>query len=83
MSLYDYMQSKKISRNDPGFTALLFSLIRKADTLNLALIESVFPAHVEEMKARYNAPGGCLNEDEVEWYNGYLAATTKEDDDGS
>lgn len=58
MGLYDYIDSQKYCNDN--FYALLMGAIRKADDLNMAKLEVVFPDVVKEMKARYNAPGGRL-----------------------
>ena len=63
MSLYGYKESQKISETDPGFDALIFAAIRKADTKNLMILEHAFPMLVVEFKERYNAPGGVLDID--------------------
>jgi hypothetical protein len=63
MALYDYQQSKKISQFDPSFLAILFALMRKADDFNTAKIRSLWPLEYEEMRQRYNAPGGILPEE--------------------
>jgi len=61
--LYSYNESKQISGNGYGFYSLLFALIRKADSSNLEKIERIFPDEVAEFQARYNAPGGILEDD--------------------
>ena len=64
MSLYSYIQSKEISGSDPDFQALLFSLMRKADTENLEIIKRNWPDDYNEFVLRYFAPGGCLDAEE-------------------
>ncbi len=78
MSIFDYVESRDITKTDPGFYALLFSLMRKADTINIGKLQAAWPIEWEELQARYNAPGGCLNGVEREWYDRYLEQ--KEDD---
>lgn len=63
MSLYDYRASSELSRLDFPFYAMLFALIRRADTRNMALIEAAWPESYAEFVARYNAPGGVLDGD--------------------
>lgn len=58
MSLYDYQQSQKLT--DEGFYTLIMAAMRQADDSNLARIKSLWPREYEELKARYNAPGGIL-----------------------
>ena len=64
MSHYDYELSKEISSKDPPFAALIMSAIRKADTENSFKLGEAWPEIFTELKARYNAPGGLL-EDEL------------------
>ena len=64
MSLYDYKKSLEISAEDPPFYALIMAAAQQADTSNLTLFEQVFPGTIEEVRARYNAPGGVIYEGE-------------------
>lgn len=66
MSLHEYLCSQAISAEDPPFYALLFAMIRQADTDNVEKIKRAWPDKWEEMQARYNAPGGILPEDGIE-----------------
>jgi len=59
-SHWDYERSFEISKEDPPFYALLFALIRKADSRNLEKISREWPDVVAEFKMRYNLPGGLL-----------------------
>lgn len=64
MSLHSYHLSKKLSKSDPPFYALIMAAMRKADTENLRRLKEMWPAVWEELQARYNAPGmGVLPED--------------------
>jgi hypothetical protein len=63
VSLYDYEVSRRISATDPPFYALIMAAIRKADTVNTALLRAAFPDVYAEFQARYNAPGGQLDTD--------------------
>jgi len=58
MSLYDYQKSILINSEDYPFYALIMVAMRKADDANLAKLHTVFPEIYNELKARYNAPGG-------------------------
>ena len=60
MSLYDYRVSQAISAEDPSFAALIMAAFRKADTDNSMKLRKAFPEILEELKARYKAPGGLL-----------------------
>jgi hypothetical protein len=64
MSLMDYKLSLLVSREDPPFYALLFSAMRKADSANAVRLQIAFPEVWLELKARYDAPGGCLEGEE-------------------
>jgi hypothetical protein len=65
MSIIDYQESQQISAsNDWTFKALIMAAMRKADDENLAKLESVFPDVLAELRARYNAGGGALNDHE-------------------
>lgn len=65
MSRYDYEVSKQISQDDPPFAALIMAAMRKADTANAERLAQAFPAIYVELRKRYNAPGGYL-EDEAD-----------------
>lgn len=60
MSLYDYRKSVEISANDHPFYALIMSVMRQADTNNAAMLKACWPDVWEELKERYNAPGGFI-----------------------
>ncbi len=60
MSHYEYIESLRISANDPGFYALLMAAILKADDVNYRKLMHAWPELVEERRERYNAPGGYL-----------------------
>jgi hypothetical protein len=64
MSLHEYLYSKTLDRYDPPFYALLFEMLRKADSMNAELIREAWPEKYEEHERRYNAKGGVLPEDE-------------------
>ena len=86
MTLVAYRESQKIAYNDPSFYAIIMAAMRKADGINLEKLKSVFPETFEELKARYNAPGGCLNQREMDWLQRVLDAEnsndTEDDDNG-
>ena len=60
MSLHEYLCSQAISAGDPPFYALLFAMIRKADSENASKICRCWPEKFREMQRRYNAPGGII-----------------------
>ena len=61
MSLYDYKMSQKIAAEDYPFYALIMTAMRQADSDNIDLLKFAFPDVWHELKDRYNAPGGFLN----------------------
>lgn len=60
MSYRDYVIGRELVKSDPPFYALIQAAARRADTSNMARLQLVFPGVVEELRARYNAPGGLL-----------------------
>jgi len=60
MSLYDYITSLELGKQDYPFYALIMAAMRRADTDNLAALMASFPEVWEELHKRYNAPGGLL-----------------------
>lgn len=66
MSIIDYQESETISQG-LSFRAMIMAAMRKADSNNLTKLQEAFPDILEELRARYNAPGGALNEQEMEF----------------
>lgn len=60
MSLYDYQCSLTLSKEDPPFSALIMSAIRKADSENADKLEAAWPEVWREFAERYNTPGGVI-----------------------
>jgi hypothetical protein len=60
MSLYDYKAGLEISAQDYPFYALIQAAMRQADSTNIELLKSCWPGIWEELRARYNSPGGLL-----------------------
>ncbi len=69
MSHYDYKLSQHISARDEPFYALLFALMRRADSDNLEKIKQHWPDAWQEFYNRYNALGGFLEGED----NTYIA----------
>lgn len=68
MSLVSYLQSKEISgQRDWDFSSLVMAAMRKADTGNFTALALAFPDIAAELQARYDAPGGALDDGEREW----------------
>jgi hypothetical protein len=64
MSSHDYKMSKWISMHKLPFYALIMAAMRQADTSNTAKLRAAWPDVWDELQARYNAPGGYLNDAE-------------------
>jgi len=60
MSKYDYDKSREIAAQDYPFYALIMAAMRKADDVNISLLKSCWPEVFQELRERYNAPGGYL-----------------------
>lgn len=63
MSLFDYEVSKVLAVADYPFHALVMAAMRQADTTNLGRLQLAFPDVWAELQARYNAPGGILDDE--------------------
>lgn len=63
MSLFDYEVSKVLAAADYPFHALVMAAMRQADTTNLDALRNAFPHVWSELEARYNAPGGILDDE--------------------
>jgi hypothetical protein len=72
MSIIDYRKSIHLSSN--GFYPLLMAAMRNADNDNLEKLKQVFPRVYEELTQRYNAPGGALSRNEMDWVVASLKA---------
>lgn len=66
MSLHEYIESNRITHEDPPFYALIMAALRKADGQNLAKLQAAFPEVAAELQARYEASGGRLESDSME-----------------
>ena len=68
VSLHEYLESRTISasRPEPSFYALIMAAMRGAGTENALRLRMAYPEVWEELKARYNAPGGKLDTDRQE-----------------
>ena len=60
MSRFDYDVSREIAKNDYPFASLIMAAMSKADSTNIEKLAAVFPEIYNEVRARYNAPGGTL-----------------------
>ena len=63
MSLYDYHRSKEIAGLDLPFYALIMAAMRQADTPNTAKLQAAWPELYDEIRERYNAPGGLIGDE--------------------
>lgn len=60
MSLYDWTKALELEKKDVPFYGLLMAAVLRADDLNLAKLNVMWPEICSEVQARYNAPGGKL-----------------------
>ena len=60
MSLHSYLTSHKLHDHDYPFSSLIMAAMRRADTGNQTLLRQAFPVIWNELKERYDAPGGLL-----------------------
>jgi len=65
MSLYDYRAAVALLKQDPPFYALIMAAMYRADSDNAAKLADAFPETWAEVNARYHAPGGVLQGEEV------------------
>ena len=76
MSIYDYIGSQNISAQvfyltkGDEFYSLVMAAFRLADTDNLEKLQEAFPELYNEFMQRYNAPGGALDKEEMEYVLG-------------
>jgi len=61
MSLHSYQESQKLMLEDYPFSSLIMAAIRKADSVNVAILENAFPEIHAEFKHRYWSGGGLLS----------------------
>ena len=63
MSLYEYRESQEIDSKQYGFYSLIMAAMRQAEDINISKLKVLFPDIFNELQARYNAPGGKLEND--------------------
>lgn len=73
--LREYLASQKLASRAgelPAneFHSLLMAAARFASSNNLEQMERIWPDLIQELKLRYNAPGGALNDKELEYVLG-------------
>jgi hypothetical protein len=66
MSLHSYRVSLELAGQDLPFSALIMAAMRKADTENQIILKYAYPEIWTELEARYNAPGGALDDERRE-----------------
>lgn len=62
--LHAYEVSQKLTADDTPFSALIFAAMRKADSVNIILLQNAFPELYAELHERYWAPGGKIGDEE-------------------
>ena len=65
MSYYDYKMGQQVSSRDYPFYALIQAAMRQADTDNIEKLKAAFPSTWQELRERYDAPGGLLSGEEA------------------
>jgi hypothetical protein len=80
MGIREYRESQYLA-NEGSFYGLLMATMRKAGGVNLEKLKSAFPEQWAELSARYDAPGGCLNDAEIKWLTCVLESETGETED--
>jgi len=78
LSLYDYLEGRKISEQDPPFAALIQAAMRKADTDNLEKLRREWPDIWNELQLRYNAPGAVIPDDTIDYWPGVSPGVSDE-----
>lgn len=63
MSWHEYEVSRVITAQDLPFYALVMAAMRQADTDNQKVLQEAFPDVWAELRLRYDAPGGILEDD--------------------
>jgi hypothetical protein len=63
VSHFDYQASKKIAMQDYPFHGIVMAAMRQADSKNLAKLKRAWPEVWADLDARYNAPGGLLDDE--------------------
>jgi hypothetical protein len=80
MGLIEYRQSLSLSA-DGSFYGLIMAAMRNADNTNLEKLKATYPQVWVELQERYNAPGGCLTQNEMTWLENVMAERDNEDSD--
>jgi len=65
VSYHEYLAAKELLRADPPFYALIMAAMHRADTENTKKLRAAWPDVWDETFARYHAPGGVLEGEQV------------------
>ena len=71
LSLYDYEMSQRINARGYPFYALIAAAMRQADTDNLEKLKAMYPIVWQDLRWRYNSPGGVLPSEKGEKVSGH------------
>ena len=64
MSYHDFIVGRRVSEyKDVTFYGVIQAAMRLADDFNVETLKAAFPETWNELRKRYNAPGGLLIED--------------------
>lgn len=64
MSYHEYAVSREITGEDYPFYGLIMAAMRQADSSNVLKLQAMWPDVHRELLARYNAPGGLLEDEQ-------------------
>ena len=63
MTYYEYEIGRKVEMMELPFYGIIQGAMRRADNINLEILKGCFPEVFNDLKKRYNASGGRLEED--------------------
>ena len=66
MGYREYLESQELEVQNWSFYGLIMAAMRRADTDNTNKLAAAFPEVWQELRARYNAPGGHLPNEVLE-----------------
>ena len=61
--LVEYRAALELYASDTPFYGLIMAAMLRADSMNAAKLRDMFPVIYDELKTRYDAPGGLIDGD--------------------